>query len=53
MSVNVVINGKKIQAPEGALVIDVCREIGIDIPISATTRASAPTATAACARWIS
>lgn len=32
MSVNVVINGKKIQCAEGALVIDVCRNNGIDIP---------------------
>lgn len=32
MSVNIIINGKKIQAREGARVIDVCREIGIDIP---------------------
>jgi len=32
MSVNIVINGKKVQAAEGARVIDVCREIGIDIP---------------------
>jgi NADH-quinone oxidoreductase subunit G len=32
MSVNITINGKKIQAPDGALLIDVCREIGIDIP---------------------
>ena len=32
MSVNVVINGKKIQAPDGALVIDVCSDLGIDIP---------------------
>lgn len=32
MSVNVIINGKKVQAPDGALLIDVCKEIGIDIP---------------------
>ncbi|HKW14500.1 MAG TPA: 2Fe-2S iron-sulfur cluster-binding protein [Candidatus Krumholzibacteria bacterium] len=32
MSVNVVINGKKIQCADGALVIDVCRDNGIDIP---------------------
>jgi len=32
MSVNVVINGKKIVAADGALVIDVCRDHGIDIP---------------------
>jgi NADH-quinone oxidoreductase subunit G len=32
MAVNVIINGRKVQAPEGALLIDVCREIGIDIP---------------------
>lgn len=32
MPVNVTINGKQVQAPAGALVIDVCREIGIDIP---------------------
>ncbi|HEX6790211.1 MAG TPA: 2Fe-2S iron-sulfur cluster-binding protein [Candidatus Krumholzibacteria bacterium] len=28
----IIINGKKIDAPDGALLIDVCREIGIDIP---------------------
>ena len=32
MPVKVTIDGKSIQAPEGALVIDVCRENGIDIP---------------------
>jgi NADH-quinone oxidoreductase subunit G len=32
MAVTVTINGKKVQAPAGALLIDVCREIGIDIP---------------------
>jgi NADH-quinone oxidoreductase subunit G len=32
MAVNIIINGRKLQAPEGALVIDVCRELGIDIP---------------------
>jgi NADH-quinone oxidoreductase subunit G len=32
MAVNITINGRKLQAPEGALVIDVCRDNGIDIP---------------------
>ena len=32
MPVNITINGKKIEAPEGALVIDVCRDMGIHIP---------------------
>jgi len=32
MSVNVTINGKKYQCADGALVIDVCRQNGIDIP---------------------
>ncbi len=32
MSVNVTINGKKYQAAAGALLIDVCRDNGIDIP---------------------
>lgn len=30
--VTITIDGKKIQAPEGALLIDVCRDHGIDIP---------------------
>ncbi len=30
--VNITVDGKKIQAPEGAWLIDVCRENGIDIP---------------------
>ncbi len=30
--VTITIDGKRIQAPDGALVIDVCRENGIDIP---------------------
>ena len=32
MPVTITIDGKKIQAPDGALLIDVCRENGIDIP---------------------
>jgi len=32
MSVNIIVDGKKIEAPEGALLIDVCRENGIHIP---------------------
>ena len=32
MSVNIIVDGKKIEAREGALLIDVCRENGIDIP---------------------
>ena len=32
MPVKVTIDGRAVQAPEGALVIDVCRENGIDIP---------------------
>jgi NADH-quinone oxidoreductase subunit G len=32
MSVTVIINGKRVEAEEGALLIDVCRENGIDIP---------------------
>ena len=32
MAVNVTINGKKIEAAEGALLIDVCKANGIDIP---------------------
>ncbi len=32
MSVTITVDGKKIQAPDGALLIDVCRENGIDIP---------------------
>jgi len=32
MSVNITINGRKIVAAEGALVIDVCRDNGIEIP---------------------
>ncbi len=32
MPVNIIVDGKKIQAPEGALLIDVCRDHGIDIP---------------------
>ncbi len=32
MPVTVTIDGRKIQAPDGALLIDVCRDNGIDIP---------------------
>jgi len=32
MSVTVIIDGKRVQAEEGALLIDVCRDNGIDIP---------------------
>jgi len=32
MPVTLTINGKKVQAADGALVIDVCREMGIEIP---------------------
>ncbi len=32
MPVNITVNGKQIQAPDGALLIDVCAEHGINIP---------------------
>jgi NADH-quinone oxidoreductase subunit G len=30
--VTITVNGKKLTAPEGALLIDVCRKAGIEIP---------------------
>jgi predicted molibdopterin-dependent oxidoreductase YjgC len=49
--VRLTLDGRGVEAPEGATLLSVCRSEGIEVPPSASTPASRPAPPAACAKW--